>query len=56
VTAAGRRAHMYVLTGPEHVDEYTFVLNGKREYQLLCRRPAGEQTDYCAQLIKSFST
>ena len=55
VTAAGGRAHMFELNGGDHVDEYTFVLRGKREYLLLCRRPPGQQTDYCAQLITSFA-
>ena len=54
VTANGRRAHMFELGDTDHVDEYTFVLEGKREYLLLCRRPEGKQTDYCARLITSF--
>jgi hypothetical protein len=55
VTANGRRAHMFELGDGDHVDEYTFVLQGKREYLLLCRRPEGPQTDYCARLITSFA-
>ncbi len=55
VTANGARAHMYALTTADHVDEYTFVLRGKREYQLLCRRAAGKQADYCARLVTSFA-
>jgi hypothetical protein len=55
VTANGGRAHMYELGDGDHVDEYTFVLEGKREHLLLCRRPEGPQTDYCARLITSFA-
>jgi hypothetical protein len=55
VTANGARAHMFELGDGDHVDEYTFVLEGKREYLLLCRRPDGKRTDYCARLITSFS-
>jgi hypothetical protein len=56
VTVDGGRAHMYELGDGDHVDEYTFVLEGKREHLLLCRRPEGAQTDYCARLITSFAT
>jgi len=55
VTANGGRAHMFQLGDGDHVDEYTFVLKGKREHLLLCRRPKGAQTDYCARLITSFA-
>ena len=55
VTANGARAHMFELGDGDHVDEYTFVLQGKREYLLLCRRPDGKQTDYCARLLTSFA-
>lgn len=55
VTANGARAHMFELASADHVDEYTFVLRGKREYLLLCRRPAAKQADYCARLLTSFA-
>ncbi|MFL5953949.1 MAG: hypothetical protein ACJ76I_07560 [Gaiellaceae bacterium] len=54
VTAAGIRSHSYEVTTAGHVDEYTFVLRGKREYLLLCRRKAGDRS-FCAQLVKSFA-
>src|SRR5665213_2650391 len=38
VTADGVRSHSYNVTAGSRVDEYTFVLSGKREYLLLCRR------------------
>lgn len=53
VTAAGVRSHVYRVTVAGHVDEYTFVLVGRREYQLLCRsKQAGSAA--CRQLQTSF--
>ena len=54
VTAAGIRSHAYDLTAADHVDEYTFVLRGKREYLLLCRRKAGGDRSFCERLVTSF--
>ena len=54
VTAAGIRSHAYDLTVADHVDEYTFVLRGKREYLLLCRRRARGDRSFCEQLVTSF--
>ena len=55
VTAAGVRSHRYRVTSGSRVDEYTFVLRDRREYQLICRRsgPAGEAV--CARLVSSFA-
>ena len=54
VTAGGIRSHNYdVAAGGDDV-EYTFVLIGRREYQLLCRRPSSASDAPCAQLLKSF--
>ena len=50
VTAAGIRSHAYDVTVGDHVDQYTFVLRGKREYQLLC----SAQETVCARLLTSF--
>jgi hypothetical protein len=55
VTAAGIRSHAYEVTVGDHVDQYTFVLQGKREYQLLCRRKSSEQQSVCEQLVSSFA-
>jgi hypothetical protein len=55
VTAGGIRSHSYRVDVGDHVDWYTFVLRGKREYQLLCRRRSSSSDAFCAQLIKSFS-
>jgi hypothetical protein len=54
VTAAGIRSHVYDVEVGDHVDEYTFVLRGKREYQLLCRRKASHDTSFCDELVSSF--
>jgi hypothetical protein len=55
VTAGGIRSHSYQVVAGDHVDEYTFVLQGKREYQLLCRRATSSGSDACDQLVKSFA-
>jgi hypothetical protein len=54
VTAGGIRSHSYDLTTGNHVDQYTFVLRGLREYQLLCRRKSSSSGDACRQLVTSF--
>lgn len=51
VEAGGIKSHSYdVKVGPR-VDTYTFVLRGKREYQLLCTSDA----NVCAHLVSSFA-
>jgi hypothetical protein len=55
VTTGGIRAHSYQVTVGDHLDEYTFVLRGKREYQLLCRRDKASGADVCEQLVTSFA-
>jgi hypothetical protein len=54
VTAAGIRSHSYDVTVRDHVDQYTFVLRGMREFQLLCRRKASTADDTCRGLITTF--
>jgi hypothetical protein len=54
VTAGGIRSHSYDVTVGDHVDQYTFVLRGMREYQLLCRRKSSSADDACRQLVTSF--
>jgi hypothetical protein len=56
VEAAGIKSHVYRVTVGDHVDEYTFVLRGRREYQLLCRRKADGGGDACRTLVTSFAT
>jgi hypothetical protein len=56
VDVAGRKARQYVIAHGELVDRITFVLRGKRNFQLTCRwrNDAGEP-DACAQLATSFA-
>ena len=55
VTPGGIRSHSYRVDVGDHVDQYTFVLRGKREYQLLCRRRSSSSDAFCKQLIASFT-
>jgi hypothetical protein len=55
VTADGVRSHAYDVTAGNQVDEYTFVLSGRREYLLLCRRQTSDAAGFCARLVKSFA-
>jgi len=52
--AGGIRSHAYDVTVGDQVDEYTFVLHGKREYLLLCRRTSDEKAPACDRLASSF--
>jgi hypothetical protein len=54
-TAGGIRSHVYDVKVGDHVDRYVFVLRGKREYQLLCRRKSSSSEDFCSQLVASFA-
>jgi hypothetical protein len=54
-TAAGIKSHVYDVDVGDHVDEYTFVLRGKREYLLLCRRKKSSHGDFCTQLVRTFA-
>jgi hypothetical protein len=56
VRAAGREARSYTIGYREIVQEITFVFDGLREYELLCRHavsPAG--TPACGRLVASFA-
>jgi hypothetical protein len=55
VTPAGIKSHSYHVKVGDHVDQYTFVLRGKREYQLLCRRRSSSSDAVCRRLISSFT-
>ena len=54
VTAAGVRSHLYEVRVAGALDQYIFVLIGKREYQLLCRFRASSVESFCADLLTSF--
>lgn len=55
VTVAGVKSHSYDVTAGASILEYTFVLQGLREYQLVCRYPANKSSSVCAQLLRSFT-
>jgi hypothetical protein len=55
VKAGGIESHQYDVGVGDHVDQYTFVLSGKREYQLLCRRKSSSKDDFCQALVTSFA-
>jgi hypothetical protein len=53
---AGRKARSYAIDyGPGKTQEIAFVLDGRSEYQLLCRRGASGSNDTCAQLFSTFA-
>ncbi len=54
VTAGGVRSHRFEVKVDGHVDQYTFVLIGKREYQLLCRARTSSSDAFCVDLLRSF--
>lgn len=51
----GIKSHVYDVRVGDHVDRYVFVLRGRREYQLLCRRKVSSKEDFCQQLVASFA-
>jgi hypothetical protein len=54
VTAGGIRSHSYAVAAGKDVVEYTFVLQGKREDELLCRRPSSTGDGTCKHLLATF--
>jgi hypothetical protein len=46
-TVGGRDARAYVIDHDSLTEEITFVLQGKREYELLCRRAQGGDDAAC---------
>jgi predicted Zn-dependent protease len=54
VTAGGVKSHRFEVKVDGHVDRYTFVLIGKREYQLLCRAGTSSNGAFCDDLLTSF--
>jgi hypothetical protein len=56
IQLAGRRSRSYrIQYGKGTTQEIAFVLDGRTEYQLLCRRGTAEPEDACAQLFSSFA-
>jgi len=50
----GLDARSYVIDFDGKTEEITFALDGRREYQLLCRRPTGGDDAPCVELLRSF--
>ena len=54
VEAGGFDARSYAISYDRKLAEITFALDGRREYQLLCRRTAGGDDAPCVELLRSF--
>jgi hypothetical protein len=52
--AGGADARSYEIAYSGRFSQITFVLDGRREFQLLCRRRAGADVSPCTQLLRSF--
>jgi hypothetical protein len=50
VDAGGIKSHSYDVRVGDRTDTYTFVLRGRREYQLLCSADKA----VCEELVSSF--
>jgi hypothetical protein len=52
----GRKARSYRIDyGPGKTQQIAFVLDGRTEFQLLCRRKSSASDSVCAQLFSSFA-
>jgi hypothetical protein len=56
-TVAGQKVREYRLVARDYASRLGFVLDGKREFQLLCRSPADadDVDDACAMLFGTFA-
>jgi hypothetical protein len=54
VTVAGRKTWQYDLVHGDVFEQLTFVLQGKREYELYCRRGKGDSNRPCERLLATF--
>jgi len=50
----GSDARAYTIAFDGKVEEITFVLDGRNEYELLCRRSAAGDDTACRELVSSF--
>lgn len=55
VRVDGRRSRSYVISYDGKTQEITFVLRGRQEHQLLCRRLANGDDAPCKGLLSSFA-
>ena len=52
----GRKARSYTIEyGPGKTQEIAFILEGRNEFQLLCRRSDSAPNDPCTQLFSTFT-
>ena len=54
VDVNGLDARAYGIVHGGLAEEFTFVLRGQREYELLCRRAVGADASACRELVASF--
>jgi hypothetical protein len=54
LTVGGLDARGYAIGFADKTEEITFVLEGRNEYQLLCRRVASTSDDACRRLVETF--
>jgi hypothetical protein len=54
MTVGGRKTRSYEVRYGDQAQEITFVLDGRREFQLLCRREADGDDGACEQLVRTF--
>jgi len=50
----GLDARTYAIVHKGLAEQFTFVLRGQHEYELLCRRAAGADDAACRELVSSF--
>jgi hypothetical protein len=55
VTVAGQQALQFDFTHGNVFEQLTFVLRGKTEYQLYCRRAKSDSATPCERLVASFT-
>ena len=55
IDVLGERVRQYDLTFEGKVEQLTFVLRGKTNFQLLCRREADGDDGPCEKLVESLS-
>ena len=55
VTVAGQKTWQYDVVNSKRFEQLTFVLHGKVEYQLYCRRSNSDSNHPCERLVASFT-
>jgi len=55
LAVAGHDARMYTLAYGKNRQQITFVLDGSREYELICKIDSAKAASACAQLASTFS-